>query len=80
MMWIKKGVSGNFDNPMGAYDVEIRELVGCLLLYNLNNNIDPCNHGLYGDDGLIIVDSWTLRKDNIIRKNCTGYSTSLHSS
>ena len=38
----KKGVSCYFDTPMGDYDeMKICGLLGCLLLYNLNNVIDP---------------------------------------
>ena len=34
---IKKGVSGNFDNPMGSYDsAKTSEWVRCLLLHKLN--------------------------------------------
>ena len=70
-LWIKKGVSGNFDNPMGSYDsAKISELVGCLLLYKLNDIIDPSCHGLYREDRLIIID----RKGEIIRKNYMHYS------
>ena len=47
---------------------KICEVVGCLLLYNLNNIIDPGNYGLYRDDGLNIVDKYTPRKGDIIRK------------
>ena len=46
-LWIKNGVSGNFDNPMGSYDlVKKSELVGCLLLYEFNDIINPGCHGL----------------------------------
>ena len=66
VVWIKK-VSGNFDNPMWACDgALICELVGCLLLYNLNHIIDPCNHGRYWVNGLI-VDNYTHRKGDIIK-------------
>ena len=45
-IWIKKGAGGNFDTPMGAFDgAKICELVGCLLLYNLNNIVHPYSHG-----------------------------------
>ena len=41
--WIK--------NPMDSYDsAEISELLGCLLLYKLNDIIDPDCHGFYRDD------------------------------
>ena len=54
---------------MGSYDLVKRsELVGCLLLYKLNDIIDPGCHGLYWDDGLIIRDYCTPRKGDIIRK------------
>ena len=54
---------------MGAYDgTKICELVNCLVLHNLDNIIDSCNHGLYRDDQLSIVDNCTLRKDDVIRK------------
>ena len=46
----------------------ISELVGCLLLYKLNDIIDPSNHGLYRDDRLIIIDNCTPRKVDTIRK------------
>lgn len=63
MLWTKKGDSGNFDNSMEAYDgAEVCKLVGCLLLNNLNKFIDPSNHGLYRDDGLIIIDKFTPEK------------------
>ena len=65
-LWIKKGVSGNFDNSMGSYDsAKISELVGCLLLYKLNDIIDP---GCLGPYKLIIIDDCTPRKRDIIRK------------
>ena len=68
-LWIKKGVGGNFDYSMGSYDsVMISELVGCLLLYKLNDIIDPGCHGLYRDDELIIIDNCTPRKGDIIGK------------
>ena len=68
-VWIKKGEGGNFDVSIGAYDgAEICELVGCVLLYNINKIMEPNNHGLYRDDGLIIVDKSTPRKCNGIRK------------
>ena len=68
-VWIKKGTSGNFDNPMGSYDgAEVCEIIGCLLLHNLNSIIDPLNHGLYRDDGLIIMDNCTPRGADIVRK------------
>lgn len=52
-----------------VYDgAEICELVGCLLLYNLNNIIDPCNHSLYRENGLIIVSNCPPRKHYVIRK------------
>ena len=54
---------------MGAFNgTEICELVGCLLLYNINNIVDPYSHGLYRNDGLIILDKSTLRKCDTIRK------------
>ena len=57
-LWMKKSVNGNFDNPMGSYDsTKISELVGCLLLYKLNDIIDPGCHWLYRDDELIIIDN-----------------------
>ena len=67
-IWIKKG-GGNFDTPIGAYDgAEICELVGCVLLYSINKIMDPSSHGLYHDDGLIIVDKSTPKKCDGIRK------------
>ena len=68
-IWIKKGASGNFDTPMGSFDgAEICELVGCLLLYNINYIVDPYSHGLYRDDGLIILGNSTPRKFDIRKK------------
>ena len=65
-LWIKKGVSGNFNDPMDSYDsVEISEVVECLLLYKFNDIIDPGCHGFYRDDGLMIINNPT---GNIIRK------------
>lgn len=62
-LWIKRVDSGNFDNTMGTYDsAELCELVGYFLLNNINEIIDPGNHGLYRDDGLMIVDKYTPRK------------------
>ena len=73
---LKKGVSGNFDNPTGSYDcAQISELVGCLLLYKINDIIDPGCHGLYWDDRLIIIDNFTPRKGDIIRKKLFWLST-----
>ena len=67
-LWIKKGVSSNFDNLIGSFDgAQLFEFIGCLLL-NFNSIIDPCNHGLHGDDGLIIVDNCTPRNCDIIKK------------
>ena len=43
--------------PMGSYDSAEIELVECLLLYKLNDIIDPGCHGLYLDDVLIIIDN-----------------------
>ena len=68
-IWIKKGEGGNFDTPIGAYDgAEICELVGCVLLYSINKIVDPSSHGLYYDDGLVIVDKSTPKKCDGIRK------------
>ena len=68
-IWIKKGASCNFDTPIGAFDgTKICELVGCLLLYNINNIVDPYRHRLYRYDGLIILDKSTPRKCDNIRK------------
>ena len=36
-LWIKKGVSGNFENLMSSFDrAKLSEIIECLLLYNLN--------------------------------------------
>lgn len=69
-LWIKKRNSGKFVNPMGTYDgTESCELVGCHLLKNLNKYIDPSNHGLHRDVGLIIVDKCSIKSDLNIQKN-----------
>ena len=58
---------------MGSYDLaKILELVGCLLLYKLNDIINPGCHGLYQGDRLIIIDNCTPRKGDIIRKKLHG--------
>ena len=68
----KRGEGRNFDTAMGAYDVaEICELVGNVLLYSINKIVDPSSHGLYDNDGLIIVDKSTPKK-------CDGISKGLH--
>ena len=61
-----KGESGNFDTPIDGD--EICELVGCVLLYNINKIVDPGNHRLYHDDGLVIMDKSTPKKCDGIRK------------
>ena len=56
----------------GAYDgAEICELVGCVLLYNINKIVDPGSHGLYYIDGWVIVDKSTPKK-------CDGFRKRLH--
>ena len=46
-LWIKKGDSDNFGNPIGSFDgAKLSEFIWCLLLYNVNSIIDPCNRGL----------------------------------
>ena len=65
----KKGEGGNFDVSIGAYDgEEICEFVGCVLLYSIHKIMDPSSHGLYHDNGLIIVDKSTPKKCDGIRK------------
>ena len=64
-----KKEGGNFDTSIGAYDgAEICELVACVLLYSINKMVDPSSHGLYHNEGLIIVDKSTLKKRDGIRK------------
>ena len=68
-IWIKKRENGNFDIPIGTYDgAEICELVGGALLYNIYKIVEPGSHGLYHDDGLVIVEKSTPRKCDDIRK------------
>ena len=68
-LWIKKGVSGNFVNPMGFYDsAMISELVWCLLLYKRKIIIHSSCHWLYQDDRLIRIDNCAPRKGDIIKK------------
>lgn len=68
-LWVKNGDSVNFDITMVGYDgADICELVGCFLPNNLNEIIDPSNHGLYRDDGSILVDKYSPRKGDLIRK------------
>ena len=67
-LWIKKG-SCNFNNLISSFDgAQLCKLIGCLLLCNLSNIIDSCNHGLHQDYVLIIVDDCTPRTGNMIRK------------
>ena len=42
--------------------------MGCVLLYNINKIVDPGSHGLYCNDGLVIMDKSTPRKCDGIRK------------
>ena len=50
---------------MGSFDgAELCKLVDYSLFYNLNSIIYLCNHDLYQDDWLIIVDDCTPRKGN----------------
>ena len=66
-LWIKKGVSSNFDNHMGSFDgVYLSEFIG--YPPTINSITDSCNNGFYRDDGLIIVDDCTPRKGDIIKK------------
>ena len=77
-IWIKKGEGGNFDVSFGAYDgAGICELVGCVLLYSMNKIMDPCSHGLYHDDGLIIVDKSTPKSVIGLEKDCISCLRSL---
>ena len=53
-----------FDTPMGSFDgAGICELIGRFLHHSVNNKIDPNNHGLYHNDGLIIVDTQKVWRD-----------------
>ena len=47
---------------------EISELVGCFLLYKLNDIIDPGCHGLYRDEGLIMIIAY-LEKEILLGRN-----------
>ena len=47
---------------------QLSKFIAYLLLYNLNSIIDPCNHGLYQDEGFIIVDDCMPRRGDIIKK------------
>ena len=77
-IWDKKGVSGNFNNPMGSLDLaNLYEPIGCLLLYNLNIIIEPCKDDLYRDKGSIIVDNYTFRKGDMIRKRLHWFGLKL---
>ena len=68
-IWIKKGEGGNFDVSIESYDgAEICERIGCVLLYSINKIMDPSSHGLYHNDGLIIVDRNRPKKCDGIRK------------
>ena len=54
---------------MEAFDgAEICVFVGCLLLYNIKDIVDPYSHGLYHHNGLIILDKSTPRKCDTIRE------------
>ena len=54
--WVKKCGNDDFDVPMGCYDgAEACELVGSYLLKKVSNIVDKKSIGLYGDDGLAIL-------------------------
>ena len=54
---------------MGSIDkAGICEIVGIFLLYKLNDLIDPFNHGLYRDNGLILLERGTARIGDMLRK------------
>lgn len=51
--WTKKDSANTFDVAMGAFDgAEICELVGLLILHELNTELGAESVGLYRDDGL----------------------------
>ena len=41
-----------------------------MMMMMINKIMDPSSHGLYHDDGLIIVDNSRPKKCDGIRKNC----------
>ena len=71
-LWVKKDTDSLFDCPMGAYDgAEMCELIGIFLLRELNIHIDQSYHGIYRDDGLIVLENSTPRQGDIMRKKIT---------
>ena len=73
--WVKKGMNGNFDVPMGSYDgAEVCELVGLYLLNKITSKNAPFNKseiGLYRDDGLAVRQGSgrSLEKDRQVLTN-----------
>ena len=56
--WIKKDNTGTFDITMGSYHgAEVCELVGLLLLSELEIIVGKKNVGLYRDDGLAVIEN-----------------------
>ena len=73
-LWVKQD-DQDFDVAMGSYDgAEVCELVGIFLLFELNSLIDISTHGLYRDDGLILLERGTARTGDLLRKKSSNYS------
>ena len=67
--WIKKGLSTNFDVPMGGLDsAQVADFVGIYILDALSRVFDPTLMGLYRDDGLMVIPESNGPKTNGLHK------------
>ena len=67
--WIKKGLSTNFDVPMGGLDsAQVADFIGIFILDTLSRAFDPTYIGLYRDDGLMVIPESNGPKTNRIHK------------
>lgn len=54
--WIKTSGNGAFDVPQGSFDsAEVSELMSLYIFNKINEIFHVDSHGLYRDDGLMIV-------------------------
>ena len=66
--WKTKQTESCFDVTMGSFDgVEVCKLVGIYILCFLATLINKKDHGLYGDEGLLIL--WNVNGQQVDQKN-----------
>lgn len=53
--WIKKSKPGRFDVPKGSYEGQSSELMGMYILSKVNKIDHIDDHGIYRDDGPMVV-------------------------